>query len=163
VQGVLRFPKFFLINVQTTGRRGPEHRSEWTAECRPQRETIMERLAQQLLYWTPRALCILFAVFISIFALDVFQEGRGFWQTALALLMHLLPTFLLLAVLVISWRREWFGGILFIVFGILYIFWAWNKPFVRWYIFLLMAGPPMLVGALFLFNWRHRAELRPGS
>jgi ABC-type multidrug transport system permease subunit len=124
---------------------------------------MMKRLAQRWLYWTPRVLCIVFAAFISIFALDVFREGGGFWRTALALLMHLLPTFLLLAVLVLSWRREWFGGILFIVLGILYIFWAWNKPFARWYVFLMIAGPPVLVGALFLLNWRHRAELRPGS
>jgi hypothetical protein len=123
----------------------------------------MERVAQRWLYWTPRVLCIVFAAFISIFALDVFGHGAGFWQTLLALLMHLLPTFLLIAVLVLSWRREWFGGILFIVLGLLYIFWAWNKPFVRWYIFLMMAGPPMLVGALFLLNWRHRAELRPST
>jgi len=33
--------------------------------------------AQQLLYWAPRALCIVFAVFISMFALDVFNEGAG--------------------------------------------------------------------------------------
>jgi len=123
----------------------------------------MERMAQRWLYWTPRVLCIAFAAFISIFALDVFEHGAGFWQTALALLMHLLPTFLLLAVLALSWRREWFGGILFIVLGILYVFWAWNKPFARWYVFLMIAGPPVLVGALFLLNWRHRAELRPGT
>jgi len=123
----------------------------------------MERLAQRWLYWTPRVLCIAFVAFISIFALDVFGHGAGFWQTVLALLMHLLPTFLLLAVLAISWRREWFGGIVFIVLGILYIVWAWNKPFGRWYTLLMMAGPPVLVGALFLLNWRHRAELRPGT
>ena len=34
--------------------------------------------AHQLLYWAPRALCIVIAVFISMFALDVFGEGEGF-------------------------------------------------------------------------------------
>ena len=122
----------------------------------------MERPAKRLLYWTPRVLCILFAAFISIFAADVFGEGRGFWQTALALLMHLIPTFLIVAVLIVSWRREWIGGILLIMLGVLYVVWAWNKPFAKWYVFLMIAGPPVLVGALFLLNWRYRAELRAG-
>ena len=106
---------------------------------------------------------MLFAGFISLFALDVFGEGYGFWQTVLALLMHLIPTFILVAVLVVSWRREWIGGILFIVLGVLYLVWAWGKPFGVWYVYLMMAGPLVLIGALFLLNWRYRAELRANS
>ena len=123
----------------------------------------MKRPLQRLLYWTPRVMCIAFAAFISIFAADVFSEVRGFWQTALALLMHLIPTFVIVAALIVSWRREWIGGILFIVLGVLYVVWAWNKPFARWYVFLMIAGPPVLVGALFLLNWRYRARLGAGS
>ena len=120
----------------------------------------MNRPVKRSLYWTPRIACILFAVFISMFALDVFEEGREFWHTALALLMHLIPTFVLVAVLVVSWRREWIGGILFIVMGVLYVVWARGRPFGAWYVYLLIAGPPVLIGALFLLNWRYRAELR---
>jgi hypothetical protein len=123
----------------------------------------VRRSVNRLLYWTPRVLCILFAAFISIFAADVFSEARGFWQTALALLMHLIPTLLIIAVLVVSWRREWIGGVLFIALGVLYIVWAWNRPFAKWYVFLLIAGPPILAGVLFLLNWRHRVELRADS
>jgi len=123
----------------------------------------MKRPVQRMLYWTPRVLCMLFAAFISIFAADVFGEARGFWQTALALLMHLIPTFLIVAVLIVSWRREWIGGVLFIALGLLYTVWAWNKPFGIWSTFLMIAGPPVLTGALFLLNWRYRAELRAGS
>jgi hypothetical protein len=119
--------------------------------------------AHQLLYWAPRALCIVFALFISLFALDVFDEGKGFLATFLALLMHLIPTFLLLFVLAISWRREWIAGILFPLLGILYVVWAWSKPFGVWSTLLLMAGPLVLTGALFLLNWHHRDELRGKS
>jgi hypothetical protein len=116
--------------------------------------------AHQLLYWAPRALCIVFALFISLFALDVFEEGRGFWDTTLALLMHLIPTFLLLAVLAVSWRREWIAGIFFPLLGVLYVVWAWNRPFGSWSLFLLMAGPLVLTGALFLLNWHYGSELK---
>lgn len=117
----------------------------------------------QLLYWAPRALCIVFALFLGLFALDVFQEGRGFWETMLALLMHLIPTFLLLLLLVLSWRREWIAGILFPLLGVLYVVWSWNKPFGVVSTLLLMAGPLVLTGALFLLNWHYRGELRGKS
>jgi hypothetical protein len=78
----------------------------------------MNRPAKQLLFWTPRILSLLFALFISLFALDVFSEGHGFWKTLLALLMHLIPTAVILIVLAISWNREWVGGILFPVCGL---------------------------------------------
>jgi hypothetical protein len=61
---------------------------------------------KQLLFWSPRILCLLFAAFISIFAADVLGEGYGFWKTILALLIHLIPTWLVLIVLAVSWRRR---------------------------------------------------------
>ena len=119
--------------------------------------------AMHLLYWTPRMLCMIFALFISLFALDVFDEGSGFWNTLLALMMHLVPTFLLIVVLVASWRREWIGGIFFPLLGVAYIIWAWNRPFGHWGTFLMMAGPLVLTGVLFLLNWMYRGKLREGG
>ena len=63
-----------------------------------------------ILHWTPRILALLFAVFLSLFALDVFGEGYGFWKTILALVMHLIPTGIVLAVLAVSWRWQWLGA-----------------------------------------------------
>ena len=120
----------------------------------------MERPVQRLLYWTPRVLCILFAAFISIFAADVFGHGGGFWQTALALLIHLIPTFIVVAVLIASWRHEWIGGALFIALAVLYVIWAWNKHFFGWMVVLAIPGPLVLTGVLFLLNWRYRKQLR---
>ena len=51
----------------------------------------MSRNAKLALFWTPRILCIVFALFLSLFSLDVFGEGYGFWETLLALLIHLVP------------------------------------------------------------------------
>ena len=84
-------------------------------------------------------MCIVFTLFMSVFALDVFGEGQGFWQTLVALTMHLIPTFLLLVVLWVSWRREWIGGLLFALMGAFYVVWAWNRPFASWLVLLLSA------------------------
>jgi hypothetical protein len=119
--------------------------------------------AKRLLFWAPRVLCIAFAAFISVFALDVVQEGGTAGQIPLALLVHLLPTLFVLLALAFSWRREWFGGALFIALGVLYLLWARNRPFFGWAAVLSIAAPLVLVGLLFLLNWRYRAQLRPGA
>jgi len=108
----------------------------------------------RLLFWTPRILCLLFAGGISLFALDVFQENYGFWNTTIALLMHLIPTGLLLIILAVSWRWEWVGALLFPALAAFYIIAFWGR--FPWQTYLIMAGPLVLVGVLFLLGWRKR-------
>ena len=38
----------------------------------------MSRVAARLLYWSPGTFSIAFAIFLSLFALDVFNEVHGF-------------------------------------------------------------------------------------
>ena len=121
-------------------------------------DELMKTPPKRLLFWTPRILTILFAGFISVFALDVFDEGFGFWQTIPALLIHLIPTWILLVVLVMSWRWEWVGGILFNALGAFYPIMFWGR--VHWLAHLIISGPLFLIGMLFLLNWRYRTELR---
>jgi hypothetical protein len=101
---------------------------------------------------------IFFALFVSMFALDVFGAGYGFWETILALLIHLVPVYLILLALAIAWRWEWAGGMLFVGLGLLYIIIAWGQ--FPWVAYLVIAGPAFLVGALFLIDWRYRTELQ---
>lgn len=121
----------------------------------------MRKPLRRVVYWTPRILCFLFAAFISIFALDVFGAGYSLWGTIAALLIHLIPTFVILIALVIAWRWEWVGAILFVAFGAWYIIEAWGK--FPWVTYLMIAGPSFLIGALFLVNWLLRAQLRSSS
>jgi hypothetical protein len=103
----------------------------------------------------------LFAAFISVFALDVFGAGYGFWETLAALFIHLIPTWVILAVLAVAWRREWAGAIAFAALGVGYIVTAWGK--FPWVTYLIVAGPAFLAGVLFLVNWLLREELRPSG
>jgi hypothetical protein len=48
--------------------------------------------------WAPRVFALGVAAFLALFALDVFEEGLGFPQVLVPLRMHLIPTFVLLAV-----------------------------------------------------------------
>jgi hypothetical protein len=118
----------------------------------------MKPTLKQILFWAPRVLSLLFATFISIFALDVFNESHGFWQTALALLMHLIPTIILLALLAVSWRWEWVGGVVFPALGLIYLVNSWGR--FHWSAYVLIAGPLFLLGTLFLLSWRQRKNLQ---
>ena len=118
----------------------------------------MNTSTKRLLFWTPRVLCILFAMFMSMFALDVFSEGKGFWETILDLLMHLVPVYIVVIVLVIAWRWEWIGAILFIALASLYLVRNWGR--FPWDVYLVVIGPLVLMSVLFLLNWIYRAQLR---
>lgn len=118
----------------------------------------MKTPLKRLLFWTPRILCILFAAFISTFAADVFGEGYGFWRTILALLIHLIPTWIVLVVLAVAWRLEWVGGIVFTALATLYLAMFWGR--FHWSTYLVISGPLFLVGILFFLNWLYRRELR---
>jgi hypothetical protein len=122
------------------------------------REAVMKKPLGQILFWAPRILGILFAIFISIFALDVFDAGYGFWETLLALGMHLIPTGLVLVILLLAWRWAWLGGILFPVLGLLYLVTAWGR--FDWSAYVVISGPLILEGILFLVDWRYRKTLR---
>jgi hypothetical protein len=116
----------------------------------------------KILYWAPRILCILAILFISLFAGDAFSPELSFWQQVNALFMHLIPSFVLILFLVIAWKRELIGGILFVAVGIIaspfvfYLNYHYNHfPFWQCILILLMITFPfILVGLLFILSHR---------
>ena len=124
----------------------------------------MTRTSAWSLYWAPRVLSILFIAFLSMFALDVFGEAHGFWQTLLALTIHLIPSIILIFALILAWRWEWVGALLYAVAGTLYVLWVLGlaiRPTVKLNWIACIAGPAFVVAALFLVNWLKRAEIHP--
>lgn len=112
---------------------------------------------QKTLFWAPRIAGILFVLFISLFALDVFDMGLGFGDTLIALFMHLIPSFILAAAIFLAWKWEWVGAVLFIGWAVWYIAFMTGFP---WIAYLLISGIPMLVGLLFLAGWVWKNQIR---
>lgn len=81
----------------------------------------MNKGLKRILIWSPRILCIVFVVFISMFALDVFGQGSSLKDTIFGLLIHLAPTILVIIILLFTWRRAWVGAILFIAGALLFL------------------------------------------
>ena len=98
----------------------------------------------KVLYWLPRVLAILLIAFISLFALDVFGEPRWF----LALLMHLIPSFVLIAITAFAWKWEQLGGLAFLAAGAFFLFFTRFEAFI-------IAIPALVIGALFLASGKY--------
>lgn len=103
------------------------------------------------MFWAPRVLTIVFILFISLFALDSFDGDKSLIAKLGAFLIHLVPSFVMVLLLVISWKREWIGTIAFFVLGIAYIIMVWGKFPVSTY--LVISGPLFLISILFWASW----------
>jgi hypothetical protein len=70
------------------------------------------------IFWTPRILLLIFALFLVIFSFDVFDSATSVGEIILALFLHNLPSMILLIILGISWKHDLVGAIIFMIFGI---------------------------------------------
>lgn len=120
--------------------------------------------SNKFLYWTPRILSIVFILFLALMSLDIFEGNYGFLGTILGLFMHNIPVFVLIIVLIISWKHEIFGGIAFIFAGFLYIFFVLKNAIstgFEWYHLswaLQISGVVFFIGVLFLIGWRKKRK-----
>ena len=111
-----------------------------------------------LLRWLPRLLAVAYALFLSLFAFDVW-EGVSFWEGLAGFIVHLMPVYFVLFALIVGWNRPRAGGVLFLVLAVAFsLFYGWDEPALL----ALMAGPLVVVGLLFLVeSFKRESRLRP--
>ena len=114
---------------------------------------------EKIIRWLPRLLCIGAILFISMFALDAFEPGKPFGQQLLDFMMHLIPTYILLLLLWVAWKKPFIGGILFAIIGIVTSPFVYNLNYNRTHsvmtslsIILMITVPFIVVGVLFLVS-----------
>ncbi|HKV98419.1 MAG TPA: hypothetical protein VJN96_01285 [Vicinamibacterales bacterium] len=115
----------------------------------------MATTSDRLLLWSPRILGLLVTVFIGMFALDAFSEGKPFLTALLGFVIHLLPALVLLGIVVASFRRPWIGAMGFIGLAVYYTL-AMSRGRLDW--ILAIPGPMLVVGGLFLLSWWRRSR-----
>jgi hypothetical protein len=93
----------------------------------------------------PRFLAMAMALFLAIFALDVWNEHATILARAEALFIHLLPSLLIILALLISWKKPRWDAIIFTFLGALYLFNEWG----HWWAVAFIAGPLFSIGLLF--------------
>lgn len=107
----------------------------------------------RVLRWLPRIAGVLFALVLSLFALDALQQAAS---EPMGLLMHLLPALFVIALVALAWRREWIGALSFLALALLYAWWARD----HWSWVIGIAGPMLLIGALNGWAWFARRRQR---
>ena len=116
----------------------------------------MTTTSDGLLVWSPRILGILVSLFIAVFALDVFSEGKPFLHALVDFTVHLVPAFVLLGLVIASFRQPWIGAVAFIGLAIVYAL-TMSKGRIDW--MLAISGPMLAVGVLFLWSWWLRGRV----
>jgi hypothetical protein len=113
----------------------------------------------RIVHWIPRILCILAILFISMFALDSFDPKLTLWQQIGGFLIHLIPTYILIALLITAWKWELIGGIIFILLGIGFSPLVYTMNYhmnhsvsMSLGIILMITFPFIVIGALFILS-----------
>lgn len=104
-------------------------------------------------YWLPRILGLGFAIFIALFALDIFSEASG-WAAVLPFLIHLIPALVLAIIVLVAWRYPLFGAFSFLVIALYYVYMVgWGR---HWSWYISISGPALIVAILFYWDacWR---------
>ena len=104
---------------------------------------------EKFIYWVPRILGIGLLVFYALFALDAINEESSVGEMLLGLLIHLVPAFLLLAALLVAWKWEFPGGLLYLVLSALYVYLSRG---MIWMVYLPIGGSLLLTGILFMLH-----------
>ena len=123
----------------------------------------MKTASMTLLHWLPGILGILGILFISLFAADAFAPGLTLWQQLGAFFIHLIPSFVLLAILIIAWRWEIAGGIIFLTISMVMTPFIYQHNFnmnhsiwISLGVILIITFPFMLVGILFIASGKEK-------
>jgi len=119
----------------------------------------MTKTSARWLLWMPRVFAILLGLFLGLFALDAFSEGKPLVQALADFVIHLAPAAVLFGVVALAWRREWIGGTAFVGLAIAYATSNMSRP--DW--ILTISGPLAIAGALFFWSWRHHAQFHAVS
>ena len=97
------------------------------------------------LYITPRVIAIFFIPLISLFVIDIFNGELFIPFIPVALLVHLIPSLVILTALLYAWKNEKRGGVIFI-----FLFWLGMMYFKNPYPSnIALFAPLLLTGLLF--------------
>ncbi len=119
----------------------------------------------KVFHWLPRIICILAILFVSLFATDAFSPELTIWQQLGAFIIHLIPSFILLAFLIVAWKWEYIGGIIFTIIGLglspfvfVHNYEMNHSVWMSLGIILAITIPFVIVGVLFI--WNHKMKKR---
>lgn len=117
---------------------------------------------RRVLFWAPRALSIGYILLLSLFSLDVYAGSLTLQEILIGFIMHNIPVFILIGMLVISWKQDRTGAILwgfvgFLALGLLF-FNVHIREFTIYHVtwLLTIPAPMFLISFLYYRNWKQK-------
>jgi len=117
------------------------------------------RTTTKIFHWTPRILGILMTLFIGMFALDAFDPRLALLRQILNFLIQLIPAYIALVTVVIAWKWDLAGGLIYLLLSLSYSVWAVHHPL--W--ILAISLPLITLSILFFMSWYFRRKERKVS
>ncbi len=105
----------------------------------------------------PRTVGLIYLLFLMLFSFDVFEGTAVTVNEILAFLLHSLPSLILFAILIATWRRPFWAGVLFFIFtaAITVLFHTYTGTDRL----TLITLPPLLVSVLFFAAYQHTKKI----
>jgi hypothetical protein len=116
------------------------------------RRQIKPRLAR-IIHWAPRIASIVIILFISLFSLDVFETQASPLELLGGLLLHNLPSLVLLVLLIFAWERPAVGFVAFLIFAVLFIAFFVRSLYAVPNL-IVFVFPILLIAGLFYADWK---------
>lgn len=113
----------------------------------------------KLLYYTPRFAGVLMIIFVSLFALDVFEIGESFWRQLLGFVIHAAPAIILAILMFFAWKRPVIGFVIFGLAAVVFLRFVFNQDFGPGN-FVMFVSPLALISAMFWMNWKWGEVIR---
>jgi hypothetical protein len=105
-------------------------------------------MKNSLWLWIPRGIMFFYIIFLLLFALDAFSTPQPLWDQFLDFIIHGLPSWILIIVLAITWKKPFLAGISVIILSSLgMIFFSTYQHLSGFFVVTL---PPMLIGLSFI-------------
>ncbi len=118
------------------------------------------KISLKIIHWLPRVFCIAAISFVSIFSLDAFGHGNLILEQIADFLLHLIPSFVLLFILLLAWKKELVGGVIFLIIGVVFSPIIYNHNYamnnsvsMSLGIIAIITFPFILIGILFMISY----------
>ena len=108
---------------------------------------LIEKQEISRIDWIPRGFFIFFAFLFFLLSFDVFFEDYTPLETAGAFIIHMIPGFLILGLIKITWRKDFLGFTIFFVLGTFFLFF-FNPNYN-----LIYGGLILSMSAIYLGSW----------